>query len=132
MTGEHDDLQPLDPPRSLQAHERALIEQLLRPPFDGRDEILSQLATARVVAVGEGDTRTLRFGPARSDVPRARTVLRVPVEAEALDDDGVPIAVLLHVVDGLAEELEIYRVDGQPIRRSELGVLHSISVNEER
>lgn len=132
MSGEHNDLRPLNPPRDLRAHERALIEQLLRPPFDGRDEIRSQLANARVSAEGDGDTRTLRFEPDRSKVPRGLTVLRVPVEAEATDDDGVPIAVLLHVVDGIAEELEIYRVDGLPIRRGEIGVLDSISVNEDR
>src|SRR5258706_9732522 len=41
---------------------------------------------------------------------------RVPVEAEYLDDDGVPVWVLLHVNrEGLMCELEICRADGQPL-----------------
>ena len=64
------------------------------------------------------------------DIPRALTVVRIPVEAQILDDDGVPIAVLLHVVGGLAEELEIYRVDGGQIQRSVLSPIDSVTVND--
>jgi hypothetical protein len=123
-------LRPVDPPRALQLHERALIAQLLDTPFDGRDEIRSQLATARVVAEGFGDTRSLRFELGQHDLPRARTLFRVPVEGEAIDEDGVVIAILLHIVDGVANELEIYRADGGPILRREVGVLQAIAVNE--
>ena len=129
MSAKRDDLRLLEPPRDLHAHERALIEQLLRPPFAGRDEIRYQLATARVRAEDSGDTRTIRFKLALEDVRRACVSVRVPVEAEASDEDGTPIAVLLHVVDGLLDELEIYRVDGQPIQRDDLGALDSVVVN---
>ena len=49
--------------------------------------------------------------------PRAEVIRRVPVEAEAVDSDGVPIHVLLHVVDGLLHELELFREDSRPVRR---------------
>jgi hypothetical protein len=130
MTG-GDDLRVLDAPRDLRADERGVIEQLLEHHFVGRDEIRSQLATARVIAEGSGDSRTLRFAPPDTGAPRANTMLRVPVEAQANDEDGVPIVVLLHVVDGVVEELEVYRVDGQAIRQHELGALMSVSVNQE-
>jgi hypothetical protein len=39
----------------------------------------------------------------------------VPVEGSGSDTDGVPIHLLVHVVDGLAVELEIYKADGSPI-----------------
>lgn len=130
MTHEPDDLRPLDFPRRLHAQERELIEQLLQQPFVGPDEIRSQLATVHVAAEVDRDTRTLRFvQPHAPDAPRAPTVLRLPVEAESTDTDGTPIAVLLHVIDGWVEELEIYRVDGQPIARDEPWSLESISVN---
>jgi hypothetical protein len=131
MTNEYDSLESNAPPRVLRPHERTLIDHLLRGPFEGSAEIRSQLAIARVEAEGHGDTRTLRFTWGDQDVPRARTVVRIPVEAEILDDDGVPIAVLLHVVDGLAEELEIYRVDGEQIQRSVLDSIDSVTVNDE-
>ena len=35
------------------------------------------------------------------------------MEAEALDDDGMPIAVLLHVIDGRLDELEVYWADSK-------------------
>lgn len=40
-----------------------------------------------------------------------RIIERVPVEGEAPDVDGVPVHVLLHVVDGRLAELELYRND---------------------
>jgi hypothetical protein len=39
------------------------------------------------------------------------------VEAEAEDVDGVPIHLLLHVVDGMARELELFREDGKTVQR---------------
>jgi hypothetical protein len=42
----------------------------------------------------------------------------VPVEAELEDEDGVPVHVLLHVLDGYLNELEIYREDSAPVRRA--------------
>ena len=42
-------------------------------------------------------------------------VQRVPVEGEYLDDDGVPVWILLHVSGGVLKELEICRADGLQI-----------------
>lgn len=47
--------------------------------------------------------------------PRAPVHVRVPVEGSGIDSDGVSIYVLVHVVDGVAVELEIYKADGSPI-----------------
>jgi hypothetical protein len=44
--------------------------------------IRSQLASAAVVAEGEGETRTLRFAPASGDVVRASTAVVSPRRAE--------------------------------------------------
>lgn len=125
-----DDWKALGEPRDLREDERALIEQLLAQSFNGRDELAAQLRDAQVIAEGAGDTRTLRFGPLRGDAFPAPTALRIPVEGIADDADGVAITVLLHVVDGWVTELEVYRVDGKPIRSDERLVLHTVSVNE--
>jgi hypothetical protein len=42
---------------------------------------------------------------------------RIPVEADAVDEDGIHVHFLLHVVKGFAKELEVYKDDGSPIRR---------------
>jgi len=40
---------------------------------------------------------------------------RIPVEAEAEDLDGTTIHVLLHVIDGFARELEVYKNDSSRV-----------------
>lgn len=49
------------------------------------------------------------------DAPRAPALVRVPVEGTIREADGEDLAVLLHVVDGSASDLELYRIDGKPI-----------------
>jgi len=107
-------------PRPLTGDEQQLIDQLLQEPFAGRDELRAQLAEARVIASGKRDTRTLVFGSPPPNIPSASTDSRVPVDAVITDEDGTDIEVLLHVIDGFARELEIYRVDGAPIIRDSL------------
>ena len=50
-----------------------------------------------------------------------------PVEAEVVDSDGVLIHVLLHVLEGFLDELEIYREDSEhlvkAIRADDLEVI---------
>lgn len=45
----------------------------------------------------------------------AKTSNRVPVEASTYAADGVPIWVLLHVLDGKLSELEVLRAGGEPL-----------------
>jgi putative aminopeptidase FrvX len=49
--------------------------------------------------------------------PSAKVVRRIPVEAEARDEDGTVIHVLVHVLDGKLNELEIYREDSGTVVR---------------
>jgi hypothetical protein len=46
---------------------------------------------------------------------RATVNERVPVEAEGWEN-GVPIDILLHVVDGYLAELEVLRMDSKPLQ----------------
>lgn len=100
-------------PRPLTPDESALISALLSVPFAGREALSTQ---AGVLAVRPLDADgSLELAP--SDGPRADVVGRIPVEGELEDLDGVTIHVLLHVVDGYLNELEIYREDSRPILR---------------
>jgi hypothetical protein len=103
--------------RELATDERQLINRLLQETFVGRDALKAQMADVRVVVGREGGDRTLVFLLSASNGPRANTCSRVPVDAVMEDIDGVYIEILFHVVDGYARELEIYRVDGSPIKR---------------
>ena len=40
---------------------------------------------------------------------------RVPVDARYIDADGIPVDILLHVVSGMMYEIEIVKLDGNPL-----------------
>lgn len=87
--------------------ERDVVERLLEYPFEGHDDLRRQVENALVRPVDEGFSLEVRVnGPAVHSVPA-----RVPVEAETRDSDGATVHVLLHVVDGRVNELELYRED---------------------
>lgn len=99
--------------RTLDSREQAILDVLLAGPFPGRDEIRRQLETSLVSVIDEE-------GSLEFEVPGgvvANVERRIPVEAETHDEDGVPVRVLLHVVDGLVRELEFYKADGSKLRR---------------
>ncbi len=75
---------------------------------------MKQVAVASVRELDENGS--LEFGP--SAEVRAEVARRIPVEAELADSDGSMIHVLLHVVDGFAKELEIYREDSGRVQRA--------------
>ncbi len=103
--------------RELHEHERRLLERLLgHHPFDGRDELLTQLAstTARLITEHHDNYGSIELRVAGAAPAHVR--YRVPVEAEYSDRDGVPVWVLLHVDrEGFLRQLEICRADGRPL-----------------
>jgi hypothetical protein len=100
--------------RSPTEAEKAVINTLLSAEFPGKEALHLQMATAQVKTVDEDGG--LEIWPADASPP-ASVSRRIPVEAEADDVDGVPIHILLHVVEGMARELELFREDGRTVQR---------------
>jgi hypothetical protein len=100
--------------RPLSDLEGKLLSVLLGTDFPGREALKKQVAVALVREID--DNGSLEF--ARSDETPAEVVRRIPVEAELDDSDGVTIHLLLHVVDGLVKELEVYRDDSGRVQRT--------------
>jgi hypothetical protein len=98
--------------RPLSEAERAIITRLLSLDFPGRDGLAEQLRSASVRPVDEYGSLAIETSGRPASVHK-----RIPVEAEGRDEDGVAVYLLLHVVDGLASELEIYKADGSPLLR---------------
>lgn len=95
--------------------ERALIQKLLSLPFPGRDELAEQAATALVRTGNDPLDRSVLLSVDPS-LPGSPGLYRVPVDASAADSDGMRIDFLMHVGDdGRLLEVEIYRVDGEPL-----------------
>jgi hypothetical protein len=101
-------------PRQLTARERETIFALLAKPFVGRDALLQQLPAAQVI-MESTRSASIVVRVDRSLAPPASTSERVPAEAHGQDSDGMWFELLLHVVDGYMDELEIWRGDGGPI-----------------
>jgi hypothetical protein len=100
-----------------------ILATLAGATFPGHDEVAQQIAIARCQTLdAQGSLALLATAAPRADVAR-----RIPVEGEVEDVDGVTIHLLLHVLDGYIDELEIYREDGAdlvaPIRPDSLRVI---------
>ncbi len=94
--------------------EAEVMRRLLAADFPGKEEIGKQLAGCRVRIID--DEGSLELEPSAAARP-ATVEKRIPVEADAVDEDGIHVHFLLHVVKGFAKELEVYKDDGTPIRR---------------
>lgn len=87
--------------------EFALLTRLIGSPFEGASALARQLATTLVTPLDENGSLRLQPG----DTVPAAVNRRIPVEASYPNADGVVVHVLLHVVDGRLNELEVYRED---------------------
>ena len=93
--------------------ERSLLDRLLEAQFPGRDELAPMLRNVLVRTIDDDGGLELRT----EGGGEAPVVKRIPVEAEAKDDDGYTVHALLHVVSGRPAELEIYKDDGSTVKR---------------
>lgn len=93
--------------RTLSARERAYLERLLAAEFPGCDVLAEQLAEAKVRQIDEFGSLDFYVRPAR----RAKLERRIPIEGQFRDADGTMIHLLLHVLDGAMDELEVFKED---------------------
>ena len=94
-----------------------MLAVLLAVPFPGSEELRGQLGYVKVTEEYDGEDPSVIFDVARKAAPPAPVRRRIPVEAEGADADGVPIYALLHVLDGYVWELELFRPDGNDVKR---------------
>lgn len=98
--------------RPLTPREREIIHVLVRAPFQGQSALQQQLADARAMELD--DRHNLAIRPSGGSAPACVTS-RIPVEAETEDSDGVLVHILIHVVGGYINEVEVYREDSAPL-----------------
>jgi hypothetical protein len=97
--------------RELTGRERVLVGHLTEPDFIGAAQIREQLSGCQARTIDPEGSFELRV---KSRAP-ARVFFRVPVELAAKDRDGGGIHVLLHVVDGIATTVQVYKDTPAPI-----------------
>jgi len=114
--------------RAAKPNERALLMHLLRGDFQGKAEILQQMASLQVMSIDQkGSLKLSTDGPLAdvkdNDAPSPRANDFIPVEGfydDGTSDGWSPIRMArlvrlaLHVTNGRISELEIYKEDGSP------------------
>ena len=100
--------------RTPSSAEQGVIRVLLEAKFPGDLALREQMSKARVRTIDVDGSLEISV----EDGPRAEVAHRIPVEAVTPDSDGVPIHILLHVVDGMLQELEYFREDSRPIQHA--------------
>jgi hypothetical protein len=108
-----DDPMALKTGRLLNDYERMILSRLLSCEFAGRDAIASQLGSARARLIDDAGS----IGLTTDIATAAEVVTRLPVEAQCLDEDGVPISIMLFVINGFISELEFSKADGSAIKK---------------
>lgn len=104
----------MDTPRVPSVFEFDLLALLLNREFPGAPELRAQLSGLEVASIDADGSLSLYPRP---DSPVAKVDDRVPVEGAYPDNDGTRVHVLVHVVDGRLQELELYREDGKTVDR---------------
>ncbi len=94
----HDDLQ--------------LIMKLLDVSFTGRTNVLNQIALCQVNEFD--DNGSLEFIISNEAIP-AKVLHRIPVEGVFTDSDGIIAHALMHIVNGIIKEIEIYKEDNSKV-----------------
>jgi hypothetical protein len=103
-------------PRPLTDAELSILNKLLSKDFPSRNELKAQISESSALPTNDPDNYGSVLLSTKSTV-KAQVNERIPVEATVNDTDGVPVNILLHVVDGIVNELEILKVDGSPLKR---------------
>ena len=98
----------------MSEYETGLAKALIdTKDFTGRSEIAEQLAIAEVQEIDPDGS--LRF--VVPSLTRAPVKVRIPVEGQFVDTDGIHGHLLLHVVNGRVAELEVYKDDSSRVIR---------------
>lgn len=93
--------------------EKQIIARLFEFPFPGSDDLAKQVKNCLVRSIDENGSLDFLV----KEDPTEKVSSPVPVEAEAEDLDGTTIHILMHVIDGIARGIEVYKEDSSSVRQ---------------
>lgn len=100
--------------REIGIREKKWIETLLNVNFLGRDILINQFSEAEVYSE-QGYSYISIKTRIKKDVEKYPYDVRVPIEMHAFQLGSAPIVFLLHVIDGVIDELEVLTADSSRI-----------------
>jgi len=101
-------------PRELSFEEWKVLNKILSTDFVGKDIIVNQLKSAKVISYCPCGCKTLDI-KVINNLPKYEYGKTVPVQLTTYSQDGVPIIAAIHISNGYVTELEILRVDSEEI-----------------
>ncbi|MBB6638290.1 hypothetical protein [Cohnella thailandensis] len=99
--------------RELNEFEIEILTLLLSKPFKGRNILKEQIVKTKVNGRCKCGCLSINL-TVPHDINKFPHHIRVPVEIN-VKERNEPVMILLHVVDGYINELEILRADSEPI-----------------
>jgi len=93
--------------------DKQLLDKLLSESFPGRSAIREQLQMCQVRNFDENGSLEFLIS---ADAPRADVLYVIPAEGFFQDSDGVLAHALLHVVNGIATEIEVFKEDNSVVQ----------------
>lgn len=100
--------------RELSFEECQVLNKMLSTDFVGKDIIVNQLKSAKVVSYCPCGCKTVDI-EVDNYLPKYEHEKTVPVQLTTYSKDGVPIIASIHISNGYVTELEILRVDSKEI-----------------
>jgi len=100
--------------RKLNEKELQWIDKLMDVEFQGRNILLQQLSMAKIIYKQGYAFISIKF-KVEGDIELYPYHVRVPVEMRAFQQSSAPIIFLLHIVNGIIDELEIITADSAQI-----------------
>lgn len=104
----------LKQPRELSFEEWKVLNKILSTDFVGKDIIVNQLKSAKVISYCPCGCETVDI-KVINNLPKYEYGKTVPVQLTTYSQDGVPIIAAIHISNGYVTELEILRVDSEKI-----------------
>ena len=107
--------------RELYEKEQKWIDSLLAVDFKGKDILLKQISQAKVTYKQEYAYISIKFF-LEGETDLYPYQVRVPVEMRAFQKSSAPVVFLLHIINGIVDEVEIITADASLINADNIGL----------
>lgn len=107
--------------RELYEKEQNWIDSLLAVDFKGKDILLKQISKAKVTYKQEYAYISMKFF-LEGETELYPYQVRVPVEMRAFQESSAPVVFLLHIINGIVDEVEIITADASLINADNIGL----------
>lgn len=107
--------------RELYEKEQNWIDSLLAVDFKGKDILLKQISKAKVTYKQEYAYISIKFF-LEGETELYPYQVRVPVEMRAFQKSSAPVVFLLHIINGIVDEVEIITADASLINADNIGL----------